>query len=245
MSKPQNRQDFKNFCLRRLGAPVIKINLSEEQIDDAVDQALYQYALYHMDGAEKTYYKYQIQQADQDNGYIQMPENIIGAVKIFPVGQSIGTNSLFNMRYQFVINDLYNFSNVSLLPYYMTLSHVQLMEEMLVGQKAIRYSKTNNRLYIDMDWSIVTNNEWLIVEAYQVVDPDQFADVWGEKWLQDFATALMKKDWGHILSIYNIPMPGNMQINGQKVYADAVREIEDLKKELIDTLTVPPLMSIG
>jgi len=245
MSIPQSRTDFKNFVLRRLGAPVIKINLSEEQIDDCIDQALFKFSQYAMDGAEKTYYKYQIQNADINNGYIQMPENIIGAVKIFPVGQSIGTNSLFNMRYQFVINDLYNFSNVSLLPYYMTLSHVQLMEEMLVGQKPIRYNRYNNLLYIDMDWSVVTESEWLIIEAYQVVDPEQYTAVWQDKWLQDYTVALLRKEWGHILSLYDVPMPGNMKINGEKVYTDGVREIAQLEDVLIRNFSAPPLMAIG
>ena len=242
---PQSRQDFKSFCLRQLGAPVIKINLSEDQIDDCVDQALYLYGEYHFDGSNKQYYKYQLTNTDIANGYITMPENTIGVIKIFPVGQSIGTNSLFNMRYQFIINDLYNFSNVSLVPYYMMMSHIQMMEEMLIGQKPIRYTRHENILYLDMDMSVVTANQWLIAECQMIIDPSIFADVWRDKWLQEYATAIMKRQWGNVLSIYDVPMPGNMKINGQKVYADGVREVEKLEAQLLQNFTAPPMMITG
>lgn len=242
--QPQSKQDFKQFCLRRLGSPVIKVNLSENQIDDCVDQALFKFAQYHMDGSEKTYYKYQLTNDDIANSYITMPDNIIGVVKIFPVGQSIGTNSLFNMRYQFIINDLYNFSNVSLVPYYMMMQHVQFMEEMLVGQKPIRYNRYNNILYLDMDMSIVTEGEWLVVEATMVVDPDQYQAAWSDKWLQDYATALMRREWGNILSKFNAPMPGNMQLNGQRIWQEGVNDIERCEKELISNYTMPPSMAV-
>lgn len=243
--KPTDRESFKQFCLRQLGAPVVPINLSEVQVDDCVDMSLYYYGQFHMDGNEKTYFVYSMTQEDISNGYITLPSNIIGAVKVFPVGQSIGTNSLFNMRYQFVMNDLYNFSNVSLLPYYMVMSHVQFIEELLVGQKPIRYNRHNNILYLDFDMSTIAASEYLVVEAYEVIDPTLAPDMWNDKYLQEYTIALIKKQWGEVLSLFTAPMPGNITLNGAQIKAEAIAEIRRLEELMNSTYSLASAIMIG
>ena len=125
MAVPRTRDEFKTYCLRKLGAPVIEINVDDDQIDDRVDEAIRYYWDYHFDGAEKVYYKYRINDVDITNKYITMPDNIIGVVNIFPIGQALNTNNLFNIRYQIALNDLYTLTSVSMVPYYMALNHVQ------------------------------------------------------------------------------------------------------------------------
>ena len=127
MAIPSSRADFKEYCLRKLGKPVIEINVDDDQVDDRVDEALLYFADYHFDGTEKMFYKYQVQQTDIDNKYITLPDNIIGAVNIFPIGQGLNTNNLFNIRYQIALNDLYTLTSVSMVPYYMALTHVQFL----------------------------------------------------------------------------------------------------------------------
>jgi hypothetical protein len=240
--KPTDRNTFKQFCLRRLGAPTFKINLTENQIDDCVDQALFLFAQYHMDGSEKTYYKYQITDVDIANKYITLPENILGVVKIFPVGSALGTNSLFNMRYQFIYNDLYNFANVSLVPYYMAMTHIAQIQEMLVGEKPFRFNRYNNILHLDMDLEVIVAGQFILLEAYQVVDPTQYQLCWTDKWLQDYCTALIKKEWGLVLSIYDLPMPGAMKINGQMLKDDGQKDLERLEADLYKNYAIPAAM---
>jgi hypothetical protein len=243
--QPTDRESFAQFCLRRLGSPVIKINVSETQVDDCIDMSLYYYGEYHMEGNEKTYYKYQVTQADITNRYITLPNNIIGAVRLFPIGDALNTNSLFNMRYQFVINDLYNISNVSLIPYYMVMSHVQFLEQMLVGYQPLRYNRHNNILYLDMDWDSVTQGEFLIVECYMVVDPEVYPNVWTDKYLQQYCTAQIKLQWGTNLKLYEgLPLPGGLKFNGQQIYNEADAEIKKLEHDMIHTWSVPPQVMI-
>jgi hypothetical protein len=240
MSIPATREDFKNFVLRKLGAPVIQINVSEEQVQDRIDEALYMYATYHYEGSEKTYYTYSVQEADIANRYITLPSNIIGAMQLFPIGDALNTNSLFNMRYQFVVNDLYNISNQSIIPYYMVMNHVQFLEQMLVGRQPIRYNRHNNICYLDMDWDQITVGEYLIVECYSVVDPADFPGVWSDSWLQKYTTALIKKNWGEILKLYNgIKMPGQITFNGQMIFDEAIREIQILERDLFKDFSQP------
>ena len=142
MAKPTSRESFKEYCLRKLGKPVIEINVSDEQVDDRVDEALLYYMDYHFDGSDKIYYKHLITETDRANKYITLPENIIGAVSIFPLGDpSISSNDLFNIQYQIALNDLYTLTSVSLVPYYMTMEHLALIQEILVGRQPIRYTR--------------------------------------------------------------------------------------------------------
>jgi hypothetical protein len=68
MAKPASRQQLIEYCLRRLGAPVLEINVDDDQIDDLVDDALQYFQERHFDGVERMYLKYKITQADLDRG---------------------------------------------------------------------------------------------------------------------------------------------------------------------------------
>lgn len=246
MAVPSSRPTFKETCLRRLGKPVIEINVDDDQVDDRIDEALRYYWDYHFDGTEKIYYKYEVTQADKDNKYITLPENIIGVVNIFNVGASLNVNNIFNIRYQIALNDLYTLTNVSLVPYFMAMQHIQLIEELLVGRKPIRYNRHRNRMYVDMDWDLVSVGEFIIVEAYEVVNPDEWQDAWGDRWLQQYATALIKRQWGNNLKKYQgMQMPGGITFNGQQIYDEAIEEIQQLEKEMISSYSLPISDMIG
>lgn len=68
MAKPSTRQGLIDYCLRKLGAPVLEINVDEDQIDDLVDDAIQVFNERHFDGVERMYLKYKITQADVDRG---------------------------------------------------------------------------------------------------------------------------------------------------------------------------------
>jgi hypothetical protein len=231
-----NRDEFKAYCLRKLGAPVIEINVDEDQVEDRVTEALNFYWDYHFDGADRVFYKYQITQVDINNRFITMPDNIRGVVNIFPIGEGLNTNNLFNIRYQIALNDLYTLTSVSMVPYYMALQHVQFLEMMLVGQQPFRYNRIINKMYIDMDWSLVSIGDYLIIEAYQVIDPEVYTKGYNERLLQNYATVLIKEQWGSNLTKFSgMQLPGGVTFNGDKIYTDAVTEREKLEKQIYDS----------
>jgi len=225
MAVPTSRSTFKEYCLRKLGKPVIEINVDDDQVEDRIDEALKYYWDYHFD---------------------TLPENIIGAVRIFNIGDPMVTNNLFDIRYQIALNDLYTLTSVSMIPYYMMFQHIQLLEQMLVGQQPIRYNRHMNRMFVDMDWNKVNAGNYLIVEAYQVVDPDVYTDVWGDRWLSLYTSALIKKQWGSNLTKFSgLQLPGGVQFNGDKIYNDAVNEIEAMEKEMSSSYSLPAFDMIG
>ena len=247
MAVPASRSEFREYCLRSLGKPVIEINVDDDQVEDRIDQALKYYWDYHFDGTERIYYKHQITDSDKANQYITLPDNIIGAVRIFAIGDpAVSGGDLFNIRYQIALNDLYTLTSVSMVPYFMVMEHLALITELLVGQQPIRYNRHRNRLHVDMDWNKMDTGSFLLIEAYQVVDPDTFTDVWGDRWLYLYATALIKRQWGNNLKKFgNMQLPGGVVFNGQQVYDEADAQIKELERDMVTNLSLPAMDMIG
>ena len=247
MAIPSSRQEFKDYVLRSLGHPVIEVNVDSDQVEDRIDQALKYYGDYHFDATERTYYKHQVTDADKVNKYITLPENIIGAVSIFSIGDpSVRSDDLFNIRYQIALNDLYTLTSVSLVPYYMVMQHLATIQELLVGRQPIRFTRHRNRLMVDMDWATLNTGEYLLIEAYEVIDPEIYTDVWGDRWLALYTEQLIKRQWGTNLKKYDgMQMPGGITFNGQKIYDEADADIKRMEEEMIMNYSLPVMDMVG
>ena len=267
MTVPSSKATLKTYCLRALGFGVIDINVSDDQIDDRVDEALQYFAQYHYDGVERMLLKYQVTAADiersktdttttatdsidnsitasfgEGNGFIPMPSSVISVMGIFPFSDS-STNNMFDVRYQLRLNDLYDFSSTSVIHYEMTMQHLDFLEHILVGEKPIRFNEHQNRLYIDMDWSNdITAGEYIIIECYRKIDPASYSDIFDDIHLKRYATALIKRQWGANLSKFSgVAMLGGVTMNGENIFSQAQEELEKLE-ELISITNSPPIM---
>jgi hypothetical protein len=128
----------------------------------------------------------------------------------------------------------------------MVMEHLALITEMLVGQQPIRYNRHKDRLYVDMDWGKINVGEYLLVEAYEVVDPNEWTDVWADRWLQNYATAKIKYQWGSNLTKFTgMQLPGGVQFNGEKIFNDAQVEIEKMEAEMISSYSLPVSDMVG
>lgn len=247
MAVPTSRPEFKEYCLRKLGKPVIEINVDDDQVEDRIDESLRYYWDYHFDGTEKVYYKHAVTANDIANKYITLPQNIIGAVRVFPIGDpSIRSDDLFNIRYQIALNDLYTLTAYSMIPYYMAMQHLALISEFLVGQQPIRYSRHRDRLFIDTKWSNYNIGDFILVEAYEVLDPDTFPDVWSDRWLQNYCTEKIKYQWGSNLTKFTgMQLPGGVQFNGEKIMNDSKEALEAMEKDMILNYSLPVMDLVG
>ena len=77
MANPNSRATLIDYCKRRLGDPVIEINVDEDQVEDRVDEALQYYQEFHSDATVRTYLKHQITESDVSNEYISVNSNIL------------------------------------------------------------------------------------------------------------------------------------------------------------------------
>lgn len=232
MAKPTTREEFKQYCLRKIGAPVIQINVSDEQIDDRIDEALLFWQDFHYNGSELIYVKHQLTAEDLENGYIDGPVDALGVVRIFDLNSSIGTGSgMFNVTYQFVLNNIHDLTGYSIQNYYMTMQNLRFIQEHLVGWPMIRYNKHSNRIYLDVSMSKLKEGNYIIIEAYQPLD-DSNPDIWNDRWLQNFATVLIREQWGlNLTKFTNMQLVGGVQFNGEQILNDAREERRNMEQD--------------
>ena len=246
MAQPTTRAEFKEWCLRKLGKPVIEINVDDDQVEDRIDESLSYYWDYHFDGTERTFLKHIVTADDKTNKYIAVPENIIGVINLFDIGDSLSVNNIFNIRYQFALNDIYDMSNYSLTHYMMAMQHIQFIEELLVGKQPIRYNRHVNRLYIDMDWNRIDVGNYIVAECYQIVDPATYSDVYKDRWLQNYCSAKIKYQWGtNLTKFIGMQLPGGVQFNGEQILNDALAEIQRLEEDMINSYSLPVTDMVG
>ena len=241
MSTITTRTQFKDYCLRRLGFPVIDINVDEDQIEDRIDDAIQYWQDYHFDGMQKVYYIKAVRQQEIDQKYLDLsdstdaednPMEIIGVTRIFPLKDSQATINMFDLRYQLRLNELYDFTSASYINYTLTQQHLRSLELMFTGEVPIRFQRHMQRLYIDWAWgaSEAPVGTVVVAEAYANIDPDVYSRVWNDRWLKEYATALIKRMWGNNLKKFaNIQLPGGVTFNGEKIYDDAERDIEKIQ----------------
>ena len=271
MAIPTTKATFKSYCLRALGFGVIDINVSDDQVDDRIDEALQYFAQYHYDGIEKMYLKYQITADDitrassnatttatdsvdssvtatfsEGKGFIPMPSSVVSVIQIFPFDDS-ATNNMFDIRYQLRLNDLYDFSSTSIIHYQMTMQNLDYLSHILVGEKPVRFNQHQNRLYIDMDWANdVSAGEYLIIECYRKIDPATYTDIFDDIYLKRYATALIKRQWGANLSKFNgVAMLGGVTMNGETIYTQALEELDKLEEQIQLSFETPIDYMVG
>ncbi len=237
MAKPNSRDTLIDYCLRALGAPVIEINLDDDQIGDRIDEALQFYQHYHADAIEKVYLKHQITQSDIDNQYIPLNDLVTDVVQLFPLRDNKNTgDSMFDVRYQMHLNDVYNLGFMgSLVEYEMTQQWLSLLDMVIDNdQKHISFDRHKNQLRIDMNWDDeVKVNDYVIIECYRILNPDTYTDVYNDYFLKKYATALLKMQWGmNLLKFEGMQMPGGVTFNGRQLFDDAREEIQKLEEEV-------------
>jgi hypothetical protein len=313
-----SRQDLIDYCLRRLGSPVIEINVDDDQVSDRIDDALQFYREYHFDATEKVYLKAEVTASDfvlgsanansfvagdiitgQTSGattewfsanttstvkvfntsetdfvvgetirgsvsnatstfssiskgtydlkYFGMSDAVIGVERVLPFYNRTSGINLFDIRYQMIVQDLYNLMSVDMIHYTMIQSHLQMINMLLVGTKPIRFNRHMNRLFVDMDWGRdAVIGDILIVECFRILDPDQFTDVYNDMFLKRYATALIKRQWGDNLKKFQgVQLPGGVLLNGQVIYDEATQEIEKIESEIQSRFELPVDFFLG
>ena len=281
MAQPTTRIELVEYCKRQLGAPVLEVNVADEQIDDLVDDALQYFHERHFDGVAQTILKYQITQDDIDRGrgrgssnpvgiattsittsivgtattftfeetsnYLQVPPDIIGIQKIFHFdGSNTVTNSMFSLKYQLFLNDLYYWGSMEILTYAMTKRYLEDIDFLLTTQKQIRFNQRQDRLYLDFDWSSVNVGDYLVVDCYRLMNPNDFIKVYNDSFVKKYLTALIKRQWGqNLIKFQGVKLPGGIELNGRQIYDDAQKEIEIILEKMSSTYELPPLDMIG
>ena len=317
MAKPTTRAQFKDYCLRKLGHPVIQINLDDDQIDDRIDEALQFFHDYHWDGVEKIYMKHQLTQADINRKWIYCPDAVIFVTGVMPFDQSASSVNMFDLRYQLRLHDLYDFTSVSYVSYEITMQHIRTLNLLFSGTPQFRFNRKQNKLFLDINWDDMQVGEYVVVECYRKLDPSSITltgtisgttssntltgygttfdqevlendfitlgdgqsvqikfinsptqinivgnltanvanttmekpgvtDVWDDRLLKKYATALLKKQWGENLKKFGgVQLPGGVTLNGKEIWDEAVEEIKEIEEDMFNFNSLPSEIFTG
>lgn len=237
------RRDFKRWCLTALGAPVIQINVADEQVEDRIDEALQHYFDFHQNGVSRIFVKHKVTQKILDNSYLVLPDEVEQVVRILPVGSNL--NSLNNLQYTAYLSDMitqvYSATGGGLQSYIRSQSYLNLMNDILTATPSIEFTKHGNKLILQgkQQWNV---GDFILLEVFVRNDPVNYPETWNDYWLKRYATALIKKQWANNLIKYNgAQLPSGITINGDTILQEANRDIEELERELRDTWEVPVL----
>ena len=330
MTQPTSRTTFKDYCKRKLGHPVVELNLDDDQIEDAIDDAVQYFQEYHYDGTHPEFVKKQISASTQklagsptgtftsgetieggssgiratfhefhsanttirfqspttknnsnaeavgdgntyyrditttwtasetitglssgatatvhssttqtfgdiDYHYVPLDESYIGITGVIPFSDNLsGSTNMFSVNYQYALNDLYTMGTAGdMRNYVFTQQYLSMIQNLFSGLPRFRFNKHRDRLYLDIDWSgDLKIDDFVVIEAYQSMNPDTYTDAYGDRFLKKYCTALMKKQWGqNLIKFEGVQLPGGVTLNGRQIYDDAVTELERLEVE--------------
>jgi hypothetical protein len=230
-----SREQLKQYALRALGAPLLQINVADAQLEDRLDEAIAYFQLYHYEGIERMYLKHLVTQTDVDNQYITVPDFVYGVKSVIPFRQGSSSANLFDVQYQLRLNDLYELTNTSMVYYTMVMQHMRSLDMVLNGYPQFEFNRLGNKLYLEVSKTKLVVGQYIIVECYRAMDPEQNLKMYGEPWLKRYVEALFKKQWAQNLKkLQNMQLPGGVVIDGQSMYLEASQEIDELETELRD-----------
>ena len=247
MAKPASRQQLIDYCLRQLGAPILEINVDESQVEDLVDDALQLYKEFHYDGSVREYRKHLITASDISNQYITIPDTIESVIRVLPFrSQRSSSGSLFDIRYQIHLNDIFDLNYAGSISHLVqTKQYIDLLEKVLHGYDEFVFSRLQDRLYFPSskwggDNGDIREGEYIIIECYTVLDETTYTEIFNDRWLKKYLTALIKKQWGANLKKFsNVALPGGAILDGQQMFDEASSDIELLAQELRDQFEAP------
>jgi len=276
MAQPSSRVELKEYCLKQLGKPVLEINVDEDQIDNLIDDAIQYFYERHYDGIERVFLKHKLTPTNktiisqpasvgsattsptvvgagitsatyvEGVNYLPLPDSIIGVNNVLKINSSSVSDGLFNIKNQIFLNDVYYFGAIDLLNYAMVKRYLEDLDFLLNPDVQIRFNKLNHKLYLDIDWRQVSENQYVIIDCYRIIDPSDAPKLYNDWWLKKYLTALIKKQWGqNMIKFQGVLLPGGVQLNGRQIYDDGVSEVEKLEQQLKDEYELPPMDLIG
>ena len=256
MAEPSSRQELKDYCLRRLGHPVLEINVDDDQLDDLIDDAFQYYRERHFDGVEQMYLKHEItaedvtrfDSADETSStpapdastwltrknFIEIPEHIVGISKVMGISSNFARNNLFGMNNQYFLMDIFSFSsgfafgNFDMSNYYMLKQYFETLDMIVQTGSLVqfRFNQRSDRLYLDIDKARMIEGNYLLIDCQRYLNPDDFSQVYNDSFVKQYLTALIKRQWGQNLIKFN-----NVQLPGG-VSLNGRQLFEDAQKEI-------------
>jgi hypothetical protein len=248
MAIPNTRANLISYCKRKLGDGAVKINITDQQAEDRTDDALALYQEYHYDAIEKTIIVHKLTQTDLDNKWVPFSDLVIGVERILPLSTGSSGEVLFDARFHLAWDALRSAGATAsrMQSYTATMENLQMIDSVLNSLPVLRYRRHTDRMYLDTNWAELAVDDYLVFLVYQILDPEVYTQVYGDRFLREYLTELIREQWGTNLSKYEgVQLPGGITYNGRQMVDDARQRMRELEEELKNTYEEPPSMYVG
>jgi hypothetical protein len=251
MAAPNSRGTLADYCKRRLGEPVIEVNIDEDQVEDRIDESLQYYREFHSDATVRTYLKHLVTATDVTNQYIPIATNIIFISKMFPVaGGIVGGSGMFDIKYQMMLNNIHDLMNFAgdLAYYEQMQQYLSTLDMKLNGAPQVQFSRRQNRLYVFGDFADkdIIAGDYIVAEVYTEVSDSDHTSIFNDMFVKEYTTALIKQQWGqNLIKFEGMQLPGGVILNGRQIYDDATAEIATLRENIRSEHEFPPDFFVG
>lgn len=258
-----SRSQFVDYCLRRLGHPVIEINVDDEQIEDRVNDALQLFGEYNGEGSYRIYVTITITAAmvtrgsidfDLDTGILPSginPDDILSILRVLPFDTSSSSTSFMDAKYQMRLNDIHGMQNgvSDIAGYEQMQQYLSLIDMKLTGTPQIQWTRQGNSLQIFGDLGGTGDlkaGKSIVAEMYVATSANANGKLYNNIFLKEYATALIKEQWGaNLIKFEGMVLPGGVQLNGRQIYEDAKSEIEVIRQRIYNEYDTPPDFFVG
>lgn len=238
MSLPNSRIALIQHCMEELGSPVIRVNVSPEQVETAISRSLQFWREYHESAQERTYVAIPLTQEMIDTNTVLVPPNVQSVLQVLhpnAFGGSAGGESLFDFNYQFMAHniwDIMNFGGGS--GYFIARQYLADMTHMLSPVPPFRFRSLSGKLHIDSPLrQYYTPGKYLVAEVYAYLDEIDNSRIWEDRYLGELSTAYIKKIWGSNLKKFSgVTLPSGITLNGQQIYDEAVAEAKEAEANI-------------
>lgn len=230
------RDELVNYCLRKLGAPIVKVNLTPDQMQDCIDDTLQEYTKKHYNGTERKWIKKTITAQDITNQYVTLPNLVVSVVKVLPItttGSDVQFSNLWQYRADAVAPIAFG-GDGSMVHYELAMQNLNLIDDIFANRPPVAFTSNQDRLYLTMDWNKFTADESnIVIECHVAIDPEEFPKIYSESWVKKYAVALMKKQWGSNLKKFQgVQLPGGITLDGKVIFDEAMEELAKLEEDL-------------
>lgn len=252
MARPRTRTELKDYVLRRLGHPVVQINVADSQVDDRIDDALQFFAEYHFEGVERVVMKHQITESEyaygQTTGVLEVtiPDEVVSVTRVFSLNDDF-TENFFNVKYQAILNDLAMWGRMDLTGYVITRDYYALLDHLLNPYPRFEHQRVKDKLRVFIQGDDTYGaGAFLQFEGYAIIDPEIYGKIYDDILLKEYATALVQRQWGLNLSKFqNMQLPGGVQFNGSELLSQANEEIRRIEDTMLNKWETPPMFEMG
>lgn len=230
---------LKQYALRRLGSPVINIEIADVQMNDRIDEAIQKWVSRHYNGTTEVWEAVVFTESDAAKQSVKLKDDWAAVLEIIDPAQSDGMSGdeFDNLNFLISNSEILNGINISATNYVLTMEHIATLKRIFTPERSFTYNSVTHQL---KPKGIIKAGNYIILHGYKSVDPEMYGDAYNEDWVKKYVTALFKLQWGNNLKKYDgVQIPGGVVMNGQRIYDEAVQEVADLEQSLEDKYTLP------